>query len=103
MFDSSSPMQETVNRQGQSSILRPGFPVHWTRREAQRSMYRFLLEGMWTLEENNVLIFVAVVFLLQFYLKLEEKHQAMEEEKVQLEAKLKVFFFLLLSIDSPLC
>jgi hypothetical protein len=66
-------------------------------------MYRFLLEGMWTLEENNVLIFVAVVFLLQFYLKLEEKHQAMEEEKVQLEAKLKVFFFLLLSIDSPLC
>ena len=29
-------------------------------------------------------------FRLQFYMKLEERHQAMEEEKIQLEARLKV-------------
>jgi hypothetical protein len=37
---------------------------------------------------------------LQFYLKLEEKHQAMEEEKIQLEAKMKVIS--LAVIDFPL-
>lgn len=30
----------------------------------------------------------------EFYMKLEEKHQAMEEEKIQLEAKLKVNKFI---------
>ena len=28
--------------------------------------------------------------LFQYYSKLEEKHQAMEEQKIQLEARLKV-------------
>jgi hypothetical protein len=30
----------------------------------------------------------------EFYMKLEEKHQALEEEKIQLEAKLKVIYLL---------
>jgi hypothetical protein len=36
---------------------------------------------------------------LQFYMKLEEKHQAMEEEKIQLEAKLKVVYLAVISLE----
>ena len=37
-----------------------------------------------------MLTIIVFMFRLQFYMKLEEKHQAMEEEKIQLEARLKV-------------
>lgn len=94
MFNSSSGMQEIVEWKKHCSI-RPGVPLYWACREAQRSMYFFFSEACEPFVEGTVLIFVAVMFFLQFYLKLEEKHQAMEEEKTQLEAKLKVCFIFL--------
>lgn len=43
-----------------------------------------------------LIVIVVTFFCLQFYMKLEEKHQAMEEEKIQLEAKLKVIYLAIL-------
>ena len=45
-----------------------------------------------------MLIIVVSILCLQFYMKLEEKHQAMEEEKIQLEAKLKVIYLAVISL-----
>jgi hypothetical protein len=54
----------------------------------------FVRKSCEPLVKGNVLIYIYTFFCchvyLQFYLKLEEKHQAMEEEKIQLEAKMKV-------------
>ena len=46
-----------------------------------------------------MLIIVVFMLWLQFYMKLEEKHQAMEEEKIQLEAKLKVIYLAVSSLE----